>query len=445
MKTKNILFLSVISAGLMTFASCSEESGQSDKPFEVPANVASAFSARYPDATNVKWSSKNGYAVVDFYSATVRSASDTRNNTAWFLLSDATWQMTETEIRFADLPQAVKDAFSQTEYASAPWNVSDEVDVLHRNEVETLYVIDVEKKENNIETEIELFYTEDGVMAKLLVDVDKDDDYFDHLPQTINPTIEAWLKDNFPGARVLEVDVEKGKTEVEIYVDGKKREVSFDASNGWLYTKTELDVRDLNSLEPEVLATLRGLSNYVSDDYIDDIDRYETKNAGTFYKFELETAHDDDFDVYIMADGTLLDKVPSYGGETGVHVDAAIADFVGLKYPGAVIVDKDYDKGYIEVEILHEGLEKELLFNGRKEWIQTSWEVRLGSVDKVVTDAFVKAGFDLKDVDDDEVSVLESQKLGYTVYVFEVEKGDREYIVLVSADGKNVQIEEELD
>lgn len=444
MKTKDILFLSIISAGFMTFASCSEETSPADKPFEVPANVASAFSARYPDATNVKWSNKSGYAVADFYSTTVRSASDARNNTAWFLLSDATWQMTETEIRFADLPQAVKDAFSQTEYASAPWNVSDEVDVLQRNEVETLYVIDVEKEEAGVETDVELFYTEDGVLVKQLVDVDKDDDYFDHLPQTLNPTVEAWLKENFPGARVLEVDIEKGKTEVEIYFEGKKHEVSFDASNSWLYTKTEFDGYDLNTLEPEVLATLRGLSYYPGDENVDDIDKYDTKNAGIFYKFELETAKDD-VNVYIMIDGTLLDKVPSYGGEEGVHVDAAISDFVGLRYPGAVIVDKDYDDGFLEIEILHEGIEKELLFNGRKEWIQTLWEVRLDSVDKVVTDAFVKAGFDLNDVEDDEVSVLESPKLGYTVYMFEVEKGDREYIVLVSADGKNVHIEEELD
>lgn len=39
-------------------------------------------------------------------------------------------------------------------------------------------------------------------------------------------------------------------------------------------------------------------------------------------------------------------------------------------------MERDYDDGYLEVEIRHENLEKEVLFNGRNEWVRTSWETR---------------------------------------------------------------------
>ena len=53
--------------------------------------------------------------------------------------------MTETEIRFDALPQAVREAFAASEYAS--WRVDDRVDVLYRaGDVEPeIYVIEVEQ------------------------------------------------------------------------------------------------------------------------------------------------------------------------------------------------------------------------------------------------------------------------------------------------------------
>ena len=44
------------------------------------------------------------------------------------------------------LPEAVRTAFAATEYAAAPWSV-DDVDMLEREGVETVYVIEVEKHE----------------------------------------------------------------------------------------------------------------------------------------------------------------------------------------------------------------------------------------------------------------------------------------------------------
>ena len=75
---------------------------------------------------------------------------------AWFD-NGGEWYMTQTDIPFTMLPEAVRTAFAATEYAAVPWSV-DDVDMLEREGVETVYVIEVEKYDNGRETEIDLYY-----------------------------------------------------------------------------------------------------------------------------------------------------------------------------------------------------------------------------------------------------------------------------------------------
>ncbi len=92
--------------------------------------------------------------------------------------------MTETDILFTMLPEAVRTAFGATEYASAPWTV-DDVDKLEREGVETVYVIEAEKHENGLETEVDLYYSPDGVLVKKIVDAGGDYDYGDYIPPSL--------------------------------------------------------------------------------------------------------------------------------------------------------------------------------------------------------------------------------------------------------------------
>ena len=78
----------------------------------------------------------------------------------------------------------------------------DEVDVLKRNgDSEILYVIDVEKNEGGKETDVDLYYTAEGVLVKEVIDAEDEKDYQDYLPQTPSGTVESWLKEKISGCQ----------------------------------------------------------------------------------------------------------------------------------------------------------------------------------------------------------------------------------------------------
>ena len=79
-------------------------------------------------AGRVEWDWEDGYYVADFYD-------DRYETEAWFT-PGGEWVMTETDIPYAALPQAVKTAFEGSEYAD--WRV-DDADQVERRDMETLY------------------------------------------------------------------------------------------------------------------------------------------------------------------------------------------------------------------------------------------------------------------------------------------------------------------
>ena len=180
--TKSRLWLGAcFMAGMLFFTSCSDNDKVSfpdGTSGDIPAQVMEAFNAQFPGASNVVWTTKAGYAVADFYWEGTRSADVSRNHTAWFALESGLLGMTERDIRFSELPEQVKSAFYASEYGQAPWVADDEVDVLTRNDAsEVLYVIDVEKKEGGIETDVDLYYTSEGILVKEVIDADDNKDY----------------------------------------------------------------------------------------------------------------------------------------------------------------------------------------------------------------------------------------------------------------------------
>ena len=86
---------------------------------------------------------------------------------------------TDSEILFEQLPEEVKAAFRAGEYSA--WTI-DEVERVQRNGAEEVYVIEVKNKVDGVETEIDLYYSKDGVLVKKLVDADNDYDYGDYIP-----------------------------------------------------------------------------------------------------------------------------------------------------------------------------------------------------------------------------------------------------------------------
>ena len=197
-------------ATALMFASCNKDDNHDSGPGGVSRQLQEAFESRYPGATNVNWSAKGQYMVADFSLATTRATASSSDHSAWFD-NGGLWYMTETDIRFEQLPEAVKTAFQNSEYKD--WRV-DDVDKLEREGVETVYVIEVEGVENDRQVEYDLYYSPDGVLTKKVADAPEDYDYGDYIPSKPVSGVDNYLQTNYPDARILDIDYEGGMTEV---------------------------------------------------------------------------------------------------------------------------------------------------------------------------------------------------------------------------------------
>lgn len=398
-------------AGVLAMSSCNENNEAGDlpdgtmlSPDDVPATVLAAFEKQYPDARQVSWMKKNGYAVAMF----TNIGEGETVNSAWFEWDNGVWGMTEYDIIYASLPDNVKLAFENSSYGQQPWIRNDEVDVLERNNSEMLYVIEVEKKENSVETEVDLYYTSDGILVKEIIDAEQDNDFHEFLPQTPAGNIEEWLMQEFPDARIIDMDVEKNGTEVEILSGGLKHEILFDASSAWLETKTEYGNKNL-SLVPAVI--LQTAQTKYPDARVEEVEKYVTLNNGEYYCVEMENRYDDDIKLYIDNQGTVIERpVSGNGSANDVTVNEEIKVFINGRYPGAIVIDRDYDDGYLEIDIMHENIEKELRFNGKNEWIDATWEITENQLPEAVKLTVVQnyVGYRIEDIEvvDSELKLL---------------------------------------
>lgn len=353
------------------------ETGMPVSPTEIPEAIRSAFYAQYGEGARVQWSKKDGYAVADF-----EGAGPGGEQTVWYGMADGAWAMTEVEMLFEALPEAVSAAF-----AAAPWRTEREVDVLRRSAGETLYVIEVEKNENGRETEADLFFTDAGVLAKVVLDADREAGYSGYLPQQPTGNVEAWLDEHFPGAGIVDVERENGGTEVEIVWDGLAHDVIFDAAGNWVRTKTEYGRRDLDRVPQAVISAAEAAAPGA---VVDEVNRYETAANGVYYVVEMENGRYDDVELCFDEQGNAMERPRPAdrgegGGAAGVPVADDVAAAVETRYPGAVILEKDYDDGYLEIDIRHDGYVKEVRFNGRGEWVDTTWGLRADELPAAVS------------------------------------------------------------
>lgn len=417
----------------MTSCNDNDDLHSNPVPENIPEKVILEFNAKYPNATNVTWSTKDTYAVANFYLASTRTGGHEPNNTAWFNMAGH-WNMTETEISYQQLPEAVKTAFEASPYAS--WRMDNEIDKLQRSDNnETLYIIEVSQKEGNVETEVDLYYTEEGILVKEIVNAEADNDYHEYLPQQPEGNIQTWLDQNFPNVRIVDYDCEQNGTEVEIIANGLKHEILFDNQQQWVYTKTEYERRDLTQIPTSILNHLRTSPYYTSDNAIDDVEKYTTRDNGTYYCFELKTAYDDDVKVYVNETGIISrPQNGNDGGNSNVPVEDELQNFIDQKYPGAIILEKDYDHGYLEIDILHDGIEKEIKFNGQNQWVRTEWEVR--QLPDAVKNTITAQGYTL---DDNEFGYVETTDSSW--YEVEVRKGRDELKLYISPTGEILRTE----
>ena len=428
MKYLKLIVSGCILSLMVITTSCNKQGPEGGINDELKNELQAALLEKYPDAQDVVWSEKSGYYVADFTAAMVKADSDRVRYSAWFD-SRCEWHMTETDIPFDMLPEAVRTAFAASEYAD--WRI-DDVDMLVRNGVELIYIIEVEgTNADGVKQEVDLYYSEDGVLVKTVVDADKDYDYDGYIPDNPAQGIFEFIETYYPEARIVEIDIEHGMTEVEI-IDGRVcRELLFDSSESWLYTKTEYRVGDVPA---EIMAALEA-SEY-GEYWIDDVDYYVTPKE-EFFRFDLEY-RDEDGKVDVLADGTVrvVEGGENWGGDgSGPALDGDIAALIEQMYPGARIQERDWDNGYLEVEIWHDGREKDVYFNGAGEWVWTEWDVRYSELPEAVK-SVLTSGYGDYEVDD--VTYVETPSGEY--YLIELEgSGDRELNLRIDASGNILQ------
>lgn len=402
---KYTFFVSALAVSTCIATGCSDdEDGRPPVTNPVSAEVQASFAEQFPGARDVEWEVRGTYAVADFSYADSQSGGWV-SSTAWYSQTDGTWLMSEYDLRFERLPEAVKTAFQQSEYAG--WHV-DDVDLIRRDGVTLLYVVEVEQGGQ----EMDLYYAEDGVLVKALADTDGRHDYSDLIPATPTGSVQEFIQSRYPGARIVEIDADDGLTEVELIdADHVLREAVFNRSGEWLYTQTEVRRADL----PATVANAWNASEYAAANgyRLDDIDYYETASDGNYYRLELESRYGD-VKLKVTPDGDLSLFTPTGGGTIVADtVDEAIQRLC----PGAIVIEKDYDDGYLEVEIRHEGREKEMLFNGQNDWVLTRWDVAYRELPEAVLTAFRQSEYAQWELDD----ITYTQTPTGEWYVLEVE------------------------
>lgn len=277
------LFSIALTCCFLTLAACSNDNDNINP--NTNEAVEQAFNQKYPN-TKATWEIEQGYYKAEFHE-------NRKEKEAWFNPAGQ-WMLTETDISYQELPDAVKNHFEKSKYAL--WKVED-VDLLERPQMENIYVMEVEKGK----TEFDLVYSASGILLKEIAD-DNNDDI--HTPSVPSENIINAIKGMYPEALILEIEKEAQGYEVDILDKGVHKEVMLNTTNEWIYTQWEVLPSSLPAKIVEVISQLG-----YTQSHIDEVEIIEYKDGKTYYKVELEKG-DVEKDIYFTADGNMVKNHP---------------------------------------------------------------------------------------------------------------------------------------
>lgn len=148
------MLITVLSIGIIS-TSCAQGKKAA------PAAVTAAFKAQFPTVQKAKWDmEEEGEWEAEFKSGGKEMSANYK--------ADGTWLETETELKEAGLPQAVKDAVA----AQFAGSKVEEVNLVETPGQPAAYEVELEKGE----TTVEALFSADGTLVKQKVEEEDDDD-----------------------------------------------------------------------------------------------------------------------------------------------------------------------------------------------------------------------------------------------------------------------------
>lgn len=288
------MYFALLAMGMIGLQSCSNDNDDDLPSSKVPEVVRNTFDSNFSNTSNLSWETKT-VSKGQYYKAEFNNKSDNGYKTEAWYTADGTWYMTETEMPYNAIPQAVKTSFESSEYAS--WKRDNEVDRIERAAVkEIIYIIEVESPQD---ADMDLHYSADGILIKAVND-DGDGDNESLLPDTPSEMMTAateFIQENYPNARIIEIEAEHGVIEIDIIYDNRSKEVLLSTTYEWI--STSWDVYTLPAKVTEAINASQ-YSGYV----VDDAEYFETP-TGNYYLVELEQGKNE-VKVKITEDGQII-------------------------------------------------------------------------------------------------------------------------------------------
>lgn len=271
------MYFALLTMGMIGLQSCSNDDDDDLPSSKVPEAVRNTFDNSFSNTANLSWETKT-VSKGQYYKAEFNNKSDNNYKTEAWYTADGTWYMTETEMPYNAIPQAVKTSFESSEYAS--WKKDNEVDRIERAAVkEIIYIIEVESPQD---VDMDLHYSADGILVKAVND-DGDGDNESLLPDAPSEMVTAatdFIQKKYPNARIIEIETEHGMIEIDIIHDNRSKEVLLSTTYEWI--STSWDVYTLPAKVTEAINASQ-YNGYA----VDDAEYFETPD-GNYYLVELE-------------------------------------------------------------------------------------------------------------------------------------------------------------
>lgn len=263
---------------------------------------------------------------------------------------------------------------------------------------------------------------------------DKDDD--NHVQVSAN--LQEAFDTRYPNVSRVDWEQNGQFYEAEFADNGYENKAWFTPDGVWVMTEYDIPFAQL----PQVVQDAFKTGAYASW-RVDDVDKIEKTDASVIYVIEVESG-EKEYELTYLEDGTLIREEAEWGEHTPVAPGqtSEVKELVKTKYPQAVILDIEEEKGGIEVEIRDGGRQKEVYYklaDGVLSWIHTTYEIEereYSTLPEGVRQALADLSGSGMEVDD--VDFFETETGNY--YRIEVEDRGADKYVYVAENGEMLQM-----